>query len=89
MTDVKTRLTSALNKLQDAQASDTTPTTHTSMALPDEKVGDIQLIGCYGGAICAYWRIDAIQDGIATLTKVRAESVKNDDGTFSTRWVNA
>ena len=57
---------------------------------PSDKVGDVLLIGIYGGAICKHYRIVAkTTKTTATMVRVNPISSKNADGTFSTRWETA
>jgi hypothetical protein len=65
------------------------PKTIRQTACSYQKVGEIELHGRYGGAFTAHYRVDSIADGDATLTRVIPESVRNDDGTFSTVWRDA
>lgn len=63
-----------------------TKTLHVS---PDDNVGDVLLLGLFGGAICNHWRIASKSDGVATLVRVEPVSSRNEDGTFSSHWVPA
>ena len=65
------------------------PKTIQEMACSDTRVGEIELHGRHGGAYTAHYRVDSIADGVATMTRVVPESVRNDDGTFSTVWHDA
>ena len=51
-----------------------------------DRVGDVELHGMYGGALCWHYRIEKIEDGRTTLVRVEPRSVKNDNGTFSTEY---
>jgi len=52
----------------------------------DLAIGQILLLGRFGGAYCNHYRIERIEDGVAHLVPIVAQSVHNDDGTFSTVW---
>jgi len=57
---------------------------------PSDAVGDVLLLGIYGGAICSHYQIIAKpNETTATLVRVNPRSVKNHDGTFSTVWESA
>ena len=57
---------------------------------PSDKVGDVLLIGIYGGAICNHYRLVAkVTETAASLVRVNPISSKNSDGTFSTKWETA
>jgi hypothetical protein len=58
----------------------------TQTACASDKVGDVQLLGIYGGAVCHYWRVVEIVDGTCTLDRVEPVSVCSADGTYSTRY---
>lgn len=57
-------------------------------AAPDVQVGDILLIGRFGGAYCNHWRVERKLDteGKVDLVRVEPRSIKNADGTFSSVW---
>lgn len=50
------------------------------------EIGDILLLGRFGGAYCNHYRVVEKVDGDVVLAPVVAVSIKNDDGTFSTVW---
>jgi hypothetical protein len=50
---------------------------------PSEKVGDILLIGRFGGAVCSYYRVVEVNGSEGLLEPVNPVSFRNDDGTFS------
>ena len=56
------------------------------ISISTDKVGDVVLMGIYGGAICRHYRIESMTDGITTLKPVKAVSFRNNDGTFSHRY---
>jgi hypothetical protein len=69
-----------------------TTTTQKVIALRDDKVGDIQYHGQYGGSFVTHWRIDAISNDrprMATITRVVTRSFLNPDGTYGHEWVPA
>lgn len=55
----------------------------TQIACSSNFIGEIVLAGIYGGAICSYWKITAINEGYCTLVPVEAVSFVNADGTHS------
>ena len=59
----------------------------TQIARPSDRVGDIALIGCYGGAIVSHYQIAAIENGDSHYVPVEMRSVRNSGGTFSTKVV--
>lgn len=59
-----------------------------SIAISADVVGEIRLLGRFGGAYCSHYRVDRIEDGYAWYVPVIGQSVRNDDGTFSTRWTD-
>jgi len=60
------------------------PKTMERMALSYDKVGEVVLTGCYGGAHCWHMRCVKIENGTAFYELVIARSVRNPNGTFST-----
>lgn len=60
----------------------------TMFACPDNFVGEILLLGRYGGAYTQHYRITSIDRNRcqAYLEAVTPRSVPNGDGTFSTRY---
>lgn len=63
-----------------------TPNTIRQIAHADAQIGDVLLIGRFGGAYCDHYRVTALDSGYMDLVRVVARSVKNDDGTFSSVW---
>ena len=60
--------------------------TKTRTTCTDDKVGNIELHGMHGGALCWHYRIEAVTNGETTLARVEPVRVANANGTFSTRY---
>ena len=56
--------------------------------LSSDCVGEITLRGTYGGAICWHYRCFKIENNRSYFERVEPKRVSNDNGTFSTVWVN-
>ena len=61
----------------------------TQIALGNDNIGDVKLLGRHGGAYVTYYIIVDIVDGDSTLLEVVPTSEANGDGTFGTRYVAA
>jgi hypothetical protein len=62
---------------------------HNYLVNPGDAPGKILHLGRFGGAYVQCYRIvRKLDEHHADLTPVRAESCRNDDGTFSTVWVD-
>lgn len=66
-----------------------TTNTWTMTACPSDQVGDIKLMGRFGGAYCYHWRVCEKTATEIVLERVEPHSVKNDDGTYSTVYESA
>jgi hypothetical protein len=60
------------------------PKTMNHTACSFDRVGEVILTGCYGGAHCWHMRCTKIERGTAFYELVIARSVRNANGTFST-----
>lgn len=58
----------------------------SSCRAPNDKIGDIRLIGIYNGAICWREQLVRFENDDAIWHRVVARQVKNSDGTFSHVW---
>lgn len=60
--------------------------TKTRMTCAGDTVGEVEVHGMCGGAFCWHYRIEAVADGVTTLVRVEPRSVRDENGTRSTRY---